>query len=84
VSVHASHEALTLHSPVACPGLPWLALARPAREMRVFKSGMVWLSVKVSLERILDQEVHVEQTVVKMSAMELAHNPYMSWERISA
>ena len=40
--------------------------------------------MKVSLERILDQEVQVEQTVVKMSAMELAHNPYVSWERISA
>src|SRR6266516_3821352 len=26
VSVHASHEALTLHSPVAHPGSPWLTL----------------------------------------------------------
>ena len=25
-SVHASHEALTLHSPVAHPGSPWLTL----------------------------------------------------------
>jgi hypothetical protein len=26
--VHASHEALTLHSPVAHPGSPWLTLIR--------------------------------------------------------
>jgi hypothetical protein len=26
VGVHASHEALTLHSPVAHPGSPWLTL----------------------------------------------------------
>jgi hypothetical protein len=26
VSVHASHEALTLHSPVAHPGSPWFTL----------------------------------------------------------
>jgi hypothetical protein len=29
MSVHASHEALTLHSPVAHPGSPWLTLAHP-------------------------------------------------------
>jgi hypothetical protein len=36
VSVHASHEALTLHSPVAHPSL---TLAHPAREVRVFKAA---------------------------------------------
>jgi hypothetical protein len=48
--VHTSHEALTLRSPVAHPSL---TLAHPARKVRVFKSGMVWVSEKVSSERIL-------------------------------
>ena len=39
VSVHASHEALTLHSPVARPGSPRLTPAHPAREVRVFKAA---------------------------------------------
>ena len=35
--MHASHEALTLHSPVAHPGSPWLTLAHPACEVGVLK-----------------------------------------------
>jgi hypothetical protein len=46
VSVHASHEALIFHSPVAHPGSP---CSRGAS----VQSGMVWVSVKVSLEGIL-------------------------------
>ena len=35
--MHASHEALILHSPVAHPRSPSLTLVHPAREVRVLK-----------------------------------------------
>jgi hypothetical protein len=49
VSVHASHEALTLHSSVAHPGSPWLTLLARCEVLK--RHGGV--RVKVSSGRIL-------------------------------